>query len=184
MMTVQPEVDIDEYLAALPVRSLSAPRNDPPSMYQVSRGPLLKYFNGFSGVERRRGGQLAAWLLAAGCIALPSRCEICGSKGPLALHGEVYYDVTRDPALCRRCHMSLHLRPYRWTEWRKIVDTSAITGREWFALAPPNGADIAGYLRMQWGWAAADLVKSPIRPLPDVIAEMLPGNMLDHPELR
>jgi hypothetical protein len=183
MMTVQPEVDIDEYLAALPVRQLGAPRPGSPNHYQVSRWPLLKPFNGFSGLERRRGGQLAIWLLAAGCIALPSRCDICTGRGPLALHGDNYYDATRDPALCAPCHRALHLRPYQWNAWRRIVDASVITGREWFALAPRHGLDLAQHLREKFGWRVADIERSPLSPLPDAIAVALPNNMLSHPHL-
>jgi hypothetical protein len=62
-MTVTPTVDLDEYLAALPSRPIFAPSLFPPREYQVSRWPLLKPYNGFTGVERRRGGQLATWLL-------------------------------------------------------------------------------------------------------------------------
>lgn len=182
-MKEQPTVDLDEYLAALPVRRLSPPRRNAPAHYQVSRGPLLKPFNGFSGAERRRGGQLAAWLLAAGCITMPEQCDICSSRGPLGLHGESYYDVSRDPALCRFCHRALHMRPFQWEAWRRIVDASATTGREWFALAPRHGLDLAQHLRDKFGWRAADIERSPLSPLPDPIVVLLPGNMLDHPNL-
>ena len=182
-MTGDATVDRDEYLAALPTRQLSPPRPDAPKLYQVSRWPLLQPFHGFSGVERRRGGQLAGWLLAAGCISMPTRCDICSSRGPLGLHGEVYYDVTRDPALCRPCHRALHLRPYQWQAWRNLVDGSATTGREWFALAPMHGLDLAQHLREKFGWDVADIERSPLSPLPAAINALLPGNMLQHPEL-
>lgn len=182
-MTGQSMVDLDEYLAALPTRRLFAPRRDTPAHYQVSRWPLLKPFNGFSGIERRRGGQLAAWLLAAGSIEMPEQCDICASPGPLALHGESYYDVSRDPALCARCHRSLHLRPFQWDAWRRIIDASATTGREWFALAPRHGLNLAQHLRDKFGWRVADIERSPLSPLPDPIAVLLPGNMVLHPAL-
>lgn len=182
-MTSQKTVDLDEYLAALPVRRLGAPRPGSPKHYQVSRWPLLKPFNGFSGIERRRGGQLATWLLQAGCIALPDQCEICGSSDRVALHGETYYDVTRDPALCGPCHRALHLRPYHWEAWRKLVDASAGTGREWYALAPRHGLDLAQHLRDRFGWRVADIEQSALSPLPDAVAVVLPRNMLSHPHL-
>lgn len=182
-MTVLWTVDPDEYLAALPTLRLCAPTRTPPVKYEVSRWPLLKPFHGFSGIERRRGGQLAGWLLAAGCIAMPERCDICASTGPLALHGENYFDVSRDPALCRPCHRSLHLRPYQWGAWQRIVDAASITGREWFALAPRNGLDLADHLRKKFGSQVADIERSPLLPLPDAIAVRLPGNMLHHPDL-
>lgn len=182
-MTGQSVSDPVEYLAALPVRTLCAPRRPTPARYQVSRWPLLKSFNGFSGVERRRGGQLATWLLTAGCMALPEHCEICRRPGPLCLHGEVYYDVTRDPALCAPCHRALHFRPYQWDAWRRIVDGAAITGREWFALAPRHGIDLAQHLRDRFGWRVADIEQSPLSPLHDEIATLLPTNMLLHPNL-
>lgn len=180
-MSGQPDVDIDEYLAALPVQPLSTPRPDAPTRYQISRWPLLKSYNGFSGEERRRGGQLAVWLLAAGCVALPSQCDVCGSREPVQLHNETYYHVGRTPALCRRCHSALHLRQWQWHAWRKIVDGAADTGREWFALAPRYGLDIAGHLRNHWGWGVAQIERSPMSPLPYLIRMKLPDNMLAHP---
>ena len=181
-MSGQSTVDLGEYLAALPTRQLLAPQCTTPAQYQVSRWPLLKAFNGFSGVERRRGGQLAGWLLAAGCIIMPKRCEICASPGPLALHGECYYDVSRDPALCRGCHRALHLRPYQWDAWRRIVDTSAATGREWFAIAPRYGLDLARYLRDKHGRQIADIERSQLLPLPAAVTTRLPHNMWPHPD--
>lgn len=177
------EVDPDEYLAALPVRPISVAQFRVRKHYQTSNWPLLKHFNGFSGEERRRGGQLAGWLLAAGCLTLPPKCDICGSRGPLFFHGENYYDVSRDPALCRPCHRALHLRPWQWDAWCKIVDASAATGREWFALAPRHGLELAQHLRDRFGWYVADIERSPLSPLPDAIAALLPTNMLQHPRL-
>ncbi|TXC68262.1 hypothetical protein FSZ31_11290 [Sphingorhabdus soli] len=177
------QFDIDGYIEALPRHVLGLPRSNAPPRYQVSRFPLLKPYNGFTGIERRRGGHLAGWLLAAGCIRLASKCNICGSSGPLSLHGDVYYDISRDPTLCQPCHRAIHLRFYRWDEWRKVVDASAVTGREWFAQIPPHSIDIAQHLRDRWGWHAADLERSPICPFPDAIAEVLPNNMLPHPNL-
>lgn len=165
-MTERPTADLDEYLAVLATRRLSAPRRVAPYHYQVSRWPLLKPFNGFTGIERRRGGQLAGWLLAAGCITIPDHCGICANPGPLGLHGECYYDVSRDPALCARCHCALHLRPYQWDAWRRTVDASAVTGGEWFALAPRHGLDLAQHLRDKFGWTVADVERSPMTPLP------------------
>lgn len=179
-MMRQSTLDLDEYLVALPTRRLSLPRRTTPALYQVSRWPLLKPYNGFSGVERRRGGQLAEWLLAAGCIAMPERCDICSGPGPLSLHGESYYDVSRDPALCRSCHRALHMRPFQWDAWRRIVDASAVTGREWFALAPQHGLDLAQHLREKFGGQVTDIEHSSLRPFPHGIAALLPNNMLPH----
>jgi hypothetical protein len=177
------QFDIDAYLAALPRRALLAPRPNAPIRYRVWNYPLLKDYQGFTGTERRRASQLGYWLLAAGCLTLPERCEICASPGSTQMHGENYYDVPSDPALCRACHRAVHLRFWQWDAWRRIVDASAITGQEWFALMPRHSIDIAGHLRDTWGWCAADIERSPITPLPDAIAVMLPGNMLPHPVL-
>lgn len=178
-----PQFDYDGYLDALPRHDLAPPRLDAPTRYQVSRFPLLKPYHGFSGVERRRGGQLAGWLLAAGCMTLASKCDICGCRGPLALHGCNYYDVASDLTLCRSCHKSIHMRFYRWDDWRRLVDASAVTGNEWFFRIPRHGLDIAQHLRDRWGWQAADLERSPVFPLPVGITMSLPGNMLPHPAL-
>ncbi|MGB3795567.1 MAG: hypothetical protein WA957_04610 [Alteraurantiacibacter sp.] len=182
-MTGQPTSDIDEYLAALPIQPLSPPRRNAPTRYQVSRWPLLKAYNGFTGEERRRGGQLAVWLLAACCVALPARCDICDRREPLQQHNETYYHIGRTPAICARCHKSIHLRQWQWDAWRRIVDEATITGREWFVLLPRYGFDMAEHLRSRWGWAVADIEASPMTPLPDFITARLPGNMLPHPEL-
>lgn len=173
---------IDAYLDALPSHRLREPTN-PPAQYQVPRWPLLKPYAGFSGVERRRGGQLAGWLQAAGCIARPTRCDICRSRDRVGYHSASYYHVGRYPALCRPCHFAAHRRFFEWDEWRRIVDAAAVTGREWFALAPRNRIDIAQHLRDRWGWRAADIERSPITPLPDLIVALLPNNMTAHPHL-
>lgn len=174
--------DIDGYLDALPSHRLREPRRVP-TLYQETHWPLLRPFNGFCGIERRRGGQLASWLLAAGCIAKPKHCDICGSRDRVNLHGENYYEVLRDPALCLRCHRSLHRRHFEWDHWRAVVDAAAVTGREWFAIAPRHGLDLAQHLRDKSGWSVADIERSPLCPLPDWITSVLPGNMLKHPHL-
>lgn len=175
--------DVDAYLDALPRNILGPPRPDAPTRYQVSRYPLLRSFNGFDGTERRRGGQLAGWLLAAGCLTLASHCNICGHRGPVGLHGENYYDVSRDPTLCRGCHKAIHMRFYRSDDWRRLVDASAVTGVEWFALIPEHSIDIAQHLRSRWGWQAADIERSPFASLPEPIAVKLPNAMVPHPRL-
>ena len=76
------------------------------------------------------------------------------------------------------------MRFYRHYEWRKLVDASAVTGGEWFALIPPNSIDIAQHLRDRWGWSVADLERSPLCPLPDAISTALPNNLLPHPALQ
>ena len=174
--------DIDAYIDALPSHRLREPRRVP-LHYKESQWPLLKPYNGFSGIERRRGGQLIGWLQAAGCLSRPSRCDICGSRERIYSHSDSYYHVTRAPALCQRCHFACHKRHYQWDAWRRLVDPATVTGREWFALTPQHGIDIAAHLRDRWGWRAADIERSPITPLPDAIAVLLPGNMLAHPML-
>ncbi len=181
--SADPAFDYDAYLDALPRNVLGPPRPDAPTSYPVTRYPLLKSYNGFSGIERRRGGHLAGWLLAAGCMTLADQCDICGRAGPLAPHGENYYLPASDPTLCRTCHRAIHLRFYRWHDWRLLVDATAVTGNEWFARVPRREIDIAQHLRDRWGWHAADLERSPICPFPDFIAEALPSNILRHPNL-
>lgn len=181
-MTASPPLDIDFYIDALPSHRLREPRRVP-AFYQDSRWPLLRSYSGFSGEERRRGGQLIGWLQAAGCLPRPSRCHICHSRERVGFHSESYYHILRPVMLCNACHMAVHRRHFAWDAWRRIVDGAALTGREWFALAPRHGIDIAQHLRDRWGWTAADIECSPISPLPDHIAALLPGNMLPHPAL-
>jgi hypothetical protein len=74
-------------------------------------------------------------------------------------------------------------RHFAWEAWRKVVDAFAVTGREWWALTPRYGIDIARHLRSRYGWAAADLTQSPIAAWPEAVTIRLPGNMLAHPML-
>ena len=175
-------LDIDGYIASLPSYRLREPRQVPP-LYHESRWPLLKPYNGFTGIERRRGGQLIGWLQAAGCLPRPRHCQICGSRERVAFHSESYGHVLRPPALCAACHRALHMRPWRWDAWRGIVDAAAVTGQEWFAIAPRHGIDIAQHLRDCWGPSAMDIERSPIAPLPETIVALLPPNMLPHPDM-
>ena len=177
----QSPFDFDAYIEALPRRTLAPPNPNPPRRYQVSRYPLLRQYNGFIGEERRRGGQLIGWLQAAGCLPRPSRCDICGSRERTAYHSEHYYSACHPVMICNGCHMALHRRHFAWDQWCRIVDGAAVTSREWFALIPRHSIDIAQHLRNRWGWGVADLERSPLSPLPDAIAEMLPNNMLPHP---
>jgi hypothetical protein len=176
------QVDIDDYIAALQSHRLRDPLRVPRA-YQESPWPLLRAYNGFTGIERRRGGQLIGWLQTAGCLPRPSRCDICDTRTKVAFHSESYYHVLRPASLCNACHMALHKRHFAWSAWRKIVDAYAVTGREWWALAPRYGIDIAEHLRARHRWGAADITRSPIAALPDAIIAQLPGNMLAHPML-
>lgn len=182
MIDRQSSFDTEAYIDALPSHRLQEPRRAPP-LYQETQWPLLKPYNGCSGIERRRGGQLIGWLQAAGCLPRPSRCEICYGRERVNYHSESYYHVLRPATLCNACHMAAHRRHFAWDAWRRIADASAVTGREWFALAPRYGLDLAQHLRDKFGWRAADIERSPVTPLPDSIAVLLPGNMLRHPSL-
>lgn len=173
--------DIDAFIDALPSHRLREPSRIP-LFYRESRWPLLKPYNGFTGVERRRGGQLIAWLEDAGCLPRPSRCQICHSRERVGAHSECYFHVLRVVPICARCHRALHMRPWQWDAWRRIVDQAAVTGKEWFVLAPRYGIDIAGHLRERWGASVANIERSPITPLPTAIVAVLPGNMLPHPD--
>lgn len=175
--------DFDAYIAALPRHNLEPPMPNAPRRYQVSRYPLLRAYNGFTGEERRRGGQLIGWLQAARCLPRPSRCDICGRTGRTAYHSEHYYSACHPVMICNGCHMAIHRRQFAWDQWRRIVDGAATTGREWFVLIPRHGIDVAQHLRDRWGWAAADLERSPVCPLADAIVAALPDNMLSHPAL-
>lgn len=175
MTDPQCALDIDAYIDALPSHRLREPHRVPKRYKTWSSLPLLKPYNGFDGTERRRGGQLIQWLEDAGCLVKPAHCDICGRPERLGYHSETYYHATRSPALCRACHRALHMRPWQWQAWRKIVDAAAVTGREWFVLAPRYGIDIAEHLRKQYGWAAANIEKSPVAPVPEAIAALLPG---------
>lgn len=172
-------LDIDAYIDALPSHRLRQPLRVPLA-YQESPWPLLRSYNGFTGEERRRGGQLIGWLQTAGCLPRPSRCDVCRSRERVNFHSESYYHVLRPASLCNACHMALHKRHFAWDAWRRLVDAHAVTGREWWAITPRHGLDIAEHLRARHGWAAADIEHSPIAPLPDAITALLPGNMLHH----
>lgn len=181
-MTEVSNLDIDAYIDALPSHRLREPCRVP-LRYQESPWPLLRDYNGFTGEERRRGGQLIGWLQAAGCLSRPKRCDICDGGQRVNFHSESYYHVLRPASLCNSCHMALHKRHFAWDAWRRTVDAFTATGREWWARAPRYGLNIAEHLRLQHGWAAADIAQSPIATLPDAVTELLPSNMLAHPML-
>lgn len=174
--------EIAAFIDALPSYRLNTP-HCAPRHYSQSRWPLLKAYNGFSGVERRRGGQLVGWLQSAGCMEVPRTCDICCSRDRVAFHSESYYHIGRAPGLCSRCHRAIHLRHIHWDAWQRIVDASALTGREWFALIPRQGFAVANYLRQHFGWQVVDIEASILTPLPDVIVTSLPADMLSHPML-
>jgi hypothetical protein len=178
-----PALDIDAYIDALPSHRLREPQRVPQRYQTWSSYPLLKPYNGFDGVERRRGGQLLQWLEDAGCLVKPAHCEICRRRERLGFHSESYYHCVRSSALCRNCHRALHMRPWHWDAWRRMVDAAAVTGQEWFVLAPRYGIDIAEHLRNRWGWTAANIEMSPVAPLPEAIVAVLPCNLLHHERL-
>lgn len=181
-MSANPASDMDTYIDALPSYRLREPVR-PPVRYQTWNTPLLKPYNGFDGLERRRAAQLIYWLNDAGCLVKPSRCQICGSLHRVQFHSECYYLAMRPTAVCARCHRALHLRPWQWEAWRAIVEANSKTGKEWFVLAPRYGMDMAKHLRDQHGWEAARIERSPIQSLPVAISKVLPSNMMPHPKL-
>lgn len=182
MIAAPSSADLDCFLDALPSYRLAAPRN-PPARFPEWRWPLSKAYQGFSPVERVRGWQMSRWLQGAGSLPYPRRCDVCRGGDHVAFHSASYYHIGRAPALCRACHRAIHLCHARPQEWTGIVHANARIGSEWFVLLPAPSVDLAAHLRSRLGWSAADLVASPISPLPEAVADCLPFNMTQHPRL-
>lgn len=126
---------------------------------------------------------MSRWLQTAGCMSVPRSCDICSCRDRVAFHGESYYHIGRSPALCRHCHRAIHRRHVEWRAWRAIVEPAAITGDEWFVIAPRGGLDLAAHLRRKWTWKATDIRCPLLWHLPPKVAARLPTNLVTHPAL-
>lgn len=169
-------------MAALPLRAVYPVRKYL-SDFPEFKWPYTKTYNGFTGLERARGWQLARWLLYSGCVYHADKCHICGSTYRVQFHSESYYDTTKLGILCGTCHTAIHRRAALWDNWRGIVDRHVVTGREWWAQLERRQVDLAAIERAKYGWGAANLLNSPIFTLPVGVKNNIPKNMIQHPNL-
>lgn len=93
-----------------------------------SLGQIVDSYNGFLPPERERKGHAVAKALAAGRIARPAACMLCGDPAArLELHSEDYsqpYTFTPPAAywLCRACHRNnLHKRFNESERWEAFL---------------------------------------------------------------
>ena len=171
--------DLDAYLDALPRRTLLPPRT-PPIRFRTTNWPLLRPYNGFSGIERRRGGQLSSWLVDAGSMIVPDTCDVCGSKDRVNLHGESYYHVNRAPALCNVCHRAIHRRWFDDAAWHWLASHRGKSPHLWLDLLSRHPLDLAAHIRQTHGWAAANVLADATL-LTVASAIKWPNNLMPHP---
>lgn len=161
--------DLDAFLDALPRHEAHPPKQKWAFAFKDPfKYPLNGPYNGFTGLERRRGGQIYTWACMMGILHKPKDCSICGGRfGGVNLHSEDYYNIFTAPALCRSCHKLIHQRFKNPRPWRMLVEGCSKTGREWFALAPLEPIDMAAVLRERHGDGAQDLINSPFYDWPE-----------------
>jgi hypothetical protein len=169
--------DPERLLAALPTLTLRSPGPKAPKSFLTWRWPMIPPYLGFTSIERVQHWQIARWLIAAGCIAVPRQCGICASTDKVGFHSENYYSVTRSPALCGLCHQRLHRRFSRPAAWADLMRDHVRTGSEWFALIPNMPYDLAGHLRKSRGEHLRDMKADPALLACPAIADRLPWNL-------
>ncbi len=154
-------MDIDAFLAALPLRACCEPTTIRNLHFVTWRGKASPPYNGFSGVERLHLWQLVRWLEAQGALAMPDRCDICSSGHRVQRHSENYYDPQRAAFLCGSCHRLIHLRYWgRWEEWKAVCKQHDPREERWFSMLQPDQPDIAALLRSRYGHQVANLKRS------------------------
>ncbi len=166
---------IEALLDALPFR---APLN-PPVIRQI---PLVTWsgkpspiYNGFTSDERLHLWQLVKWLMAQGAMSVLVSCDICGSHDRLQHHSENYYNPFQAAVVCAACHRLIHLRFWRWSEWRELCKACDPKGAKWYSLLTLEQPDIASYIREKHGPQVSDLLNSPLYRLPDSCGGALMG---------
>lgn len=143
--------DPERLLQALPFRPVT-PGTGLLEGYQPPtwRGPLLKPYNGFSGLQRVRTWELGSWLRRRKKLFLGNACDLCGHDRRLGGHSENYADVERALTLCSGCHLTIHLRFKQPVRWRKALDRLS-TVPDWATALPSEPFDLAGWLALR-GW--------------------------------
>ena len=81
----------------------------------------MKDYNGFSGEQRAKVGNLITKAIKQGRLSPPSKCCLCGqTKGVLHYHLEDYSKPFEDlRPICVGCHMRLHIRFDYPNLWKK-----------------------------------------------------------------
>lgn len=166
-------LDIEALLQALPHR----PPLDPPAIRDIAfvtwSGKPSPRYNGFTSDERLHTWQLVRWLEAQGVLAPLERCDICGSSDRLQRHSENYYNPMQAAIVCGSCHRLIHLRFWRWHEWRDLCWKHDALGSKWFSVLEIKQPDVAGYLREKHGPDTRNLKLSPLFTLPAHVREAL-----------
>jgi len=86
-------------------------------------------YNGFTGAERHKGGNIQTWAYKKGYLKRPLNCEAChvygDVPGEIVAHLEDYTEPIKGSIfLCYRCHRMVHIRhqyPEAWYDYRKKV---------------------------------------------------------------
>lgn len=165
-------MDIEAFLQALPFRPPLNPHVIRDIRFVTWSGKPSPMFNGFTSDERLHLWQLVRWMEAQGVIAAPERCDICGSTERPQRHSENYYNPLEAAVVCNPCHRLIHLRFWRWHEWRELCQRNDPSGHKWFSMLEIKQPDVAGYLREKHGPEVGNLKQSPLFTLPEEVARI------------
>jgi hypothetical protein len=104
----------------------------------VPRRWVLEWYNGWSPDERLATLPVQKAAIAAGQLARPESCSICGSHKEVWLHDERYDRPLEAYHVCRRCHRTLHARFADPASWADLVARHGGHGAwfEWLTLDP------------------------------------------------
>ena len=167
------------FLERRPRRELKEPTTFPP--YRTPREwkwPFTKAYLGYTPRQRVRLWQLQWWLISHGVMDKWTECEMCGSTERLiGFHADDYYDVTRAPAMCQKCHYSLHRRetdPRLWERTKQSARIRKGTDDGWWEYIPPEDFDLARFMRGQYPeYDLDDFFRSPLFTIPEDCPEPL-----------
>lgn len=159
-------MNTEAFLAALPYRPPLVPPVVRDIPFVTWSGKPSPVYNGFTSDERLHLWQLVRWLEAQRVLAPPERCDICGSTERPQRHSENYYNPLQAAIVCGSCHRLIHMRFWRWQEWRELCRDNDPDGSKWFSLLEIGQPDVAGYLRAKHGPEVENLKQSPLFTLP------------------
>lgn len=151
--------------------------------------PVLRDYNGFSGMDRIRGWQLVRWLQMAGMrpYAKDCRCLLTGMTAeetaqgkfpdPIVDHSENYYAPWEQVyTLTRSTHMKLHRRFKYPDEWRNYRDRNFKLfdqpNQKWLYKLSDEEIDYADILRDRYGQNTDNMMERFLAWLPKRAEEL------------